>query len=215
MSKILPCCSTIIHALKMGDIWPSVSRAITRKTNPASTPLIFSIIVATISLSVILGYLSGRSLLHSWIQSNGGPFPDLHMTILQACYCLLSDLEKGLRDRSVGQADDDRVTLITAHDGCRVQRDTSQQGLLVELDSGLLTRRKNSHMLTTVRTQKTIHVLHNAEHRHMSLLEHRQSFCSINPRDILRGSYQNGPINMYLTTEGCLRLAGSGRKIYQ
>src|SRR2546421_2644466 len=210
IKRTFPSCSIIIHALSIGEICPNVRRAMIRKINPASIPLIFSFIVDDISLhnfSFLLIYWTLLLILH------GHLWRCCRAVYSDDCRHVFGNAHKSCRYRRLRLTDDDGLTAVATLCRGGIQGNTSQQRQVIKLRSRFAAAWKNLNTFATVRTQKTIHILDDSENRHIYIAKHRPRFRGIETRDILRSSYQQGSIDPQFAAESGLRLTVSRRQI--
>src|SRR5690349_3497789 len=105
----------------------------------------------------------------------------------------LHGADDGVRDREIrlrhGRArlrDDDRPALVAADRDLRIERNLSQEG-----HAELLRRARSPAVLEdllavpALRADVVGHVLDDAEHRHVDLLEHREALARVDERHVL------------------------------
>src|SRR5262249_22620370 len=76
-----------------------------------------------------------------------------------------------------------------------------------------LARRKYVNMLPAVRTKKSAHILHQPQHGHVSIFEHRHRLSSIYACYILWRRNQDSPVQLQFAAESGLWFTCAGRKV--
>src|ERR1700742_5191743 len=116
--------------------------------------------------------------------------------------------------RPIRLALDNRGPAVRSGANRHVQRNLAEERYSEAL--GLMTRAampENIRLRSAVRTLEIAHVLDDAEHGHVDLLEHRQSPPRVDQRQILRRRDDDGALQRYILRQRQLRVAGTRRHI--
>src|SRR6202023_180264 len=93
------------------------------------------------------------------------------------------DMAEGVGVRSLGLGDHDRHAAVAAEDDLGIERDRPQEGGAEELGGPLAAALlEDVGDLAAVRADERRHVLDDADHRHVDLLEHGQPLAGVDQR---------------------------------
>src|SRR6202035_4885125 len=126
----------------------------------------------------------------------------------------LGDPAEGLGVRPLGLGDDDGNAAVAAADDFGVERDGAQEGGPQELGgpaaAALL---EDVGHLAAVGADEGGHVLDDADHRHVDLLEHGEALPGVDEGDVLRCRHDHRPRELHLLGDRELRVAGAGGQV--
>src|SRR5215472_13180643 len=124
------------------------------------------------------------------------------------------DMAEDERVRVVGLSDGDRRSAVGGLADCDVERHLAEK--LGAEPFGLMTGAAVTEDLAAaaaVRTQEIAHVLDDAEHRHVDLLEHVEPLAGVQERNVLRGRDNDRPGERHLLRHRQLRIASPRRHV--